>query len=267
MKNIVFKNINIHFSDSGKGSVIVLLHGYLENLSMWDFCIPAMVATNRVLAIDLLGHGKTECLGYIHTIEDQANMVFAVLQNLQIKKATIIGHSMGGYVALAFAELYPEYLKSLVLMNSTALEDSAERKKNRERAIKMVKKDYASFVRLSISNLFSQENRKLLVNEIENTKTEALKTPLQGIIAAQEGMKIRKDRQLLLHSLKIPVLLILSQKDPVLDFEENKKQIKNLNIQLATLPDGHMSHIENKNELLAILLKFITSVIEGFEFN
>ena len=267
MENIVYKNINIHFSDSGKGSIIVLLHGYLENLSMWDFCIPAMIAFNRVIAIDLLGHGKTECLGYIHTIEDQADMVFAVLQNLQIKKATIVGHSMGGYVALAFAELYPEYLKSLVLMNSTALEDSAERKKNRDRAIKMVKKDYASFVRISISNLFSQENRTLLEAEIENVKIEALKTPVQGIIAAQEGMKIRKDRQLLLQSLKIPVLLILSIKDPVLDYEENLKQIENTTVKVATLPDGHMSHIENKSELLAILLKFIPSVIEGSEFN
>jgi pimeloyl-ACP methyl ester carboxylesterase len=216
-----------------------------------------MVKKNRVIAIDLLGHGKSECLGYIHIMEDQADMVFAVLQDLKIKKVKIIGHSMGGYVALAFAELYPEYLKSLVLLNSTSFEDSQERKKNRVRAIKMVKKDYTSFVKLSISNLFSPENRKLLVNEIENTKREALKTPLQGIIAAQEGMKIRKDREIILQSLKIPILLILSKKDPVLDYQENIKQIENTNIQLATLPDGHMSHLENRLDLLNILMKFI----------
>ncbi len=257
MKTLTYKNTKISFSDSGSGNAIILLHGYLENSSMWDFCIQEMAKNNRVIAIDLLGHGQSDCLGYIHTMEDQAEMVFAVLQHLKINKATLIGHSMGGYVALAFAELYPENLKSLVLMNSTSYEDSLERKKNRERAIKMVKKDYATFVRLSIANLFSEANRVILINEIENVKNEALKTPLQGIIAAQEGMKIRKDRAFILQTLKIPALLILSKKDPVLDYEENIKQIENTQIQLATFADGHMSHVENRAELLVVLLGFI----------
>lgn len=257
MKTFHYKNTKISFADSGSDNAIILLHGYLENSSMWDFCIPEIAKTNRVIAIDLLGHGKSDCLGYIHTMEDQAEMVFAVLQHLKIKKATLIGHSMGGYVALAFAELYPESLKSLVLMNSTSFEDNLDRKKNRDRAIKMVKKDYITFVRLSIANLFSLENRDLLIDDIENVKLEALKTPLQGIIAAQEGMKIRKNRELILRFLKVPVLLILSKKDPVLDYEENIKQIEHTNIKLVTLNDGHMSHIENKEELLIVLLNFI----------
>lgn len=225
---------------------------------MWYFCIPELIKKKRVIAIDLLGHGQSGCLGYIHTMEDQADMVFAVLQHLKIKKTTLIGHSMGGYVALAFAEFYPEYLKSLVLINSTSFEDSVERKKNRDRAIKMVKKDYVSFVRLSILNLFSEENRSILVNEIESVKLEALKTPLQGIIAAQEGMKIRKDRERVLQSLKIPIIFILSKKDPVLNYEENIKQIENTQIQLFTFANGHMSHIENREELLKVLLDFDT---------
>ncbi len=257
MKTFHYKNTKISFTDSGSGNAIILLHGYLENSSMWDFYIPEIAKTNRVIAIDLLGHGKSDCLGYIHTMEDQAEMVFAVLQHLKIDKATLIGHSMGGYVALAFAELYPESLKSLVLMNSTSFEDNLDRKINRDRAIKMVKKDYITFVRLSIANLFSLENRDLLIDDIENVKLEALKTPLQGIIAAQEGMKIRKNRELILRFLKVPVLLILSKKDPVLDYEENIKQIEHTNIKLVTLNDGHMSHIENKEELLIVLLNFI----------
>jgi pimeloyl-ACP methyl ester carboxylesterase len=256
-KQILHKNTKISYSDFGSGNAIILLHGYLENSSMWEFCIPEMAKTNRVIAIDLLGHGQSECLGYVHTMEDQADMVFAVLQELKIKKSTLIGHSMGGYVALAFAELYTENLKSLILMNSTSYVDSPERKKNRERAIKMVKKDYTTFVRLSIANLFSEANRVILADEIENVKLEALKTPLQGIIAAQEGMKIRKDRELILQVLKVPTLLILSKKDPVLDYQENIKQIENTKIQLTTFADGHMSHIENHEELLKVLLRFL----------
>jgi pimeloyl-ACP methyl ester carboxylesterase len=256
-QQFIYKNIKISYSDSGKGSAIVLLHGYLENKMMWQYFIPKFTPKNRVVSIDLLGHGDSESLGYIHTMEDQSEMVFTILKNLKIKKATLIGHSMGGYVALAFASRYPKMISKLVLLNSTAYEDSAERKANRDRAIKMLKKDFNSFVRLSISNLFSPENRELLLDQIENVKIEALKTPLQGVIAAQEGMKIRENRVSLLQKSIFPILLILSKKDPVLDYEESIKQIENTTVQLATLPDGHMSHIENTKEVGKILLEFI----------
>lgn len=253
----IYKNVKISYSDSGKGSVLVLLHGYLENSVMWQYFIPIFTQKNRVICIDLLGHGQSNCLGYIHTMEDQAEMIFAILKNLKIKKANIIGHSMGGYIALAFAEKYPKMISKLVLMNSTAFDDSAERKTNRDRAIKMLKNDFNSFVRLSISNLFSPENRELLLDQIEKVKIEALKTPLQGVIAAQEGMKIRKNHISILQKATFPILLILSKKDPVLDYEESVKQIENTNVQLAILPDGHMSHIENTKELNDVLVNFI----------
>jgi pimeloyl-ACP methyl ester carboxylesterase len=253
----LYKNTKISFSDTGKGNTIVLVHGYLENNTMWDYFIPKFTQDNRVVNIDLLGHGQSDCIGYIHTMEDQAEMIFAVLQHLKIEKAILIGHSMGGYIALAFAEKYPKMMSKLVLLNSTAYEDSDERKTNRDRAIKMVKRDYTSFVRLSISNLFSEENRELLTDEIENVKLQALKTPLQGIISAQEGMKIRKNRLEVIQKAKYPILLVLSKKDPVLDYEEHKKQVENTKILLTTLEAGHMSHIENQNEVEKILLEFV----------
>jgi pimeloyl-ACP methyl ester carboxylesterase len=256
-KQFIYKNTKITFTDKGIGNTIVLLHGYLENNTMWDYFIPKFTQENRVININLLGHGQSDCLGYIHTMETQAEMVFAVLDHLQIKKVMLVGHSMGGYIALAFAEKYPKMMSKLVLLNSTSYEDSDERKTNRDRAIKMVKRDYNSFVRLSISNLFSEQNREILVDEIEKIKLEALKTPLQGIIAAQEGMKIRKNRLEVIQKAKYAILLVLSKKDPVLDYEENKKLIENTKIELTTLEDGHMSHIENRNEVEKILLEFI----------
>jgi len=212
------------------------------------------------VSIDLLGHGQTDCLSYIHTMEDQADMVQAVLHELKIRKAVFVGHSMGGYVALAFAELYPEKIKGLVLMNSTSYADSKERKVNRDRAIKAVKQDYTTFVRLSIANLFSEENREKITLQIEKVKLEALKTPLQGIIAALEGMKIRKDREVLLHLTDYPKLIILGKKDGVLNYEENRNQIENTSVELVTFPDGHMSHIENKEELKLVLKDFLKKI-------
>ena len=260
MKQILFKNTNISYSDTGKGTAIVLLHGFLENKSMWDFYIPEFAKKNRVITIDLLGHGETECLSYVQTMEDNADAVHAVLSELRIRKAIFVGHSMGGYVALAFAELYPDTIKGLVLLNSTASADSEERKTNRDRAIKVVKHSFMNFISLSIANLFSESNRERLASAIENVKKEALKTPLQGIVASLEGMKIRQDREVLLHLTPYPKLMILGEKDPVLNYEETKQQIENTAVKLVTFPDGHMTHIENQDQLLIVLLAFFKSI-------
>jgi pimeloyl-ACP methyl ester carboxylesterase len=257
MQFFPYKNTSISFSETGKGATVVLLHGFLENKSMWDFFIPALSKKYRVLAIDLFGHGATENLGYIHSMEDQADMVFAVLQSLKVRKASFIGHSMGGYVALAFAELYPDYCKGIALVNSTSAADSDERKLNRDRAIKCVKQNYASFISMSIGNLFSEKNREIMTESIEMVKNEALKTPLQGIVASLEGMKIRKDREVLLHFSTFPILLVLGKQDPVLNYSDALKQIENTSVELVVFNDGHMSHLENTQELLEVLVRFL----------
>ena len=260
MNQILYKNSKVSYSDTGKGNVIVLLHGFLENQTMWQDFIPEFSKKYRVITIDLLGHGKTECLGYLHSMEDNADMVHEVLHELKIRKAVFVGHSMGGYVALAFAELYSDNVKGLVLLNSTSRADSEERQKNRDRAIKAVKKDYTTFVRLSIANLFSENNRERLVNEIENVKTQALQTPLQGIVASLEGMKIRKDREVILHFGSYPKMMILGKQDPVLNYNESLEQLENTNVELVTFPDGHMSNIENREELLSVLVGFFKKI-------
>ena len=259
-KTHLFKNTTINFTDQGKGTAVVLLHGFLENKQMWNAFIPEISKRNRIIAIDLLGHGETECLGYVHTMEDQADMVHSVLQELKIRKVVLIGHSMGGYIALAFAELYAENVKGIILLNSTSKADSEERKINRDRAIVAVKQNYSNFIRMSIANLFSESNRERLTEVIEQVKIEALKTPLQGIVASLEGMKIRKDREIILHFASYPIQLVLGKKDGVLIYEDNLDQIEGTKVQLTTFEAGHMSHIENETELLALLLQFLRSV-------
>ena len=260
MNQIIYKNTKISFTDDGKGTAVVLLHGFLENKTMWDKYVSALSKNHRVITIDLLGHGETECLGYVHTMEDQADMIFAVLISLRIRKIVLVGHSMGGYVALAFAELYPDNVKGLFLLNSTSRADSDERKINRDRAIKAVKQNHTNFVRISISNLFSEDNRKVLTKEIEKVKLQALKTPLQGIVASLEGMKIRKDREVLLHFAPYPIQLVLGKKDGVLIYDDTIDQIEGTKVELTTFPDGHMSHIENEKELKIVLLEFLKKV-------
>ena len=100
--HLTYKNTSIFFTSSGKGSVVVLLHGFLENSSMWNATVEQLSKKYRVICIDLLGHGQTENHGYVHTMEDQATMVKAVLDSLRLRKYVLAGHSMGGYIALAF---------------------------------------------------------------------------------------------------------------------------------------------------------------------
>ena len=252
-----YKGIHINYLDEGQGKPIVLLHGFLENSTMWKNLTPHLLKNNRVISIDLLGHGKTHCLGYVHTMEDMADAVNAVLIKLNINECTLIGHSMGGYVALAYAEVNSEKINGLCLMNSTAQEDSEERKLNRDRAIKAVKHNHKVFVSMAVTNLFAIDNRTRLSKEIEDAKTEALKTPLQGIIAALEGMKIRKDRTHILKESGFKKMLIVGKKDHILNTKTLKVQTENTDVQIVEFSDGHMSHIENKEELSYNIIHFV----------
>ncbi len=256
-KTFLYKNINISYTDSGKGNAIVLLHGFLENKSMWQDIIPVLTKKNRVITVDLLGHGKTDNLSYVHSMKDQAEMLKSVLDSLHLRRYYIIGHSLGGYISLAFAELYPKNIKGICLMNSTAKADSLERKLNRDRAIAMVKRNKNTFIKMAIPNLFTEESRINFKNEIDFVKTEALKTSVQGVIASLEGMKNRKDRTFILHNKVFKKMLIIGKKDPLLNQKELINQVKNTNTEIVKLSNGHMSHIENKKELITTLLNFV----------
>ena len=255
--NFNYKSITINYTSKGKGSAIVLLHGFLENRTMWEEIANNFSKKHRVISVDLLGHGKTENLGYIHTMEDQANMVKAVLNHLKLRKYILIGHSMGGYVALSFTKLYPKNLKGLCLMNSSALPDSDEKKINRDRAVKAVKQNKNTFVKIAIPMLFSEQNRTVFTKEIRQITNEAMQISTQGIIAALEGMKNRKDTTDVYNTVLFPIQMIIGKQDPALDYSSLIKQVKNTKVQVVEFPDGHMSHIENKNSLISALTSFI----------
>ncbi|MFD1314132.1 alpha/beta fold hydrolase [Namhaeicola litoreus] len=258
-----YKNISVHYTVSGKGRSVVLLHGFLENLGMWVEIAKVLSLKYKVICIDLLGHGKTESIGYIHTMEDQAKMVKFILNEQKIRKSVFIGHSMGGYVALAFAELFPKNVKGLCLLNSTPAPDDEEKRKNRDRAVIAVKKQHTNFVKLAIPNLFSEENRHRLKKQIDAVTEEALKTSVQGIAAALEGMKIREDRTKFLHQSDFPILVVISKNDPAIDVYHLEKLVRASKAQNLILWDGHMSHIENTQEVLHGLSKFCKEVYKS----
>ena len=252
-----YKESQIFYTVEGQGDSIVLLHGFLENSSMWTNIKPKLLKNHSVVCIDLLGHGQTGCIGYIHTMEAMSEAVKTIIEKLKIESFTVIGHSMGGYVALALAEKFPTLINGLCLMNSTGLADNGQRKINRDRAIEAVKKNHKTFVGMSIANLFAPDNREQFAIEIEMTKQEALKTSLQGIIAALEGMKIRPNREFILQNTIFKKMMIIGRKDPVIEYNTLMNHAQNTNAEIVEFPDGHMSHIENMNELTYKIIRFI----------
>ncbi len=253
---IIYKNSKIAYSDVGKGNAIVLLHGFLENSTMWNAISEEFSKKNRVICIDLLGHGNTDCIGYVHTMDDMAEGVKEVLKSLRLRKVYIIGHSMGGYVSLAFAGKYAGNIKGLCLLNSTAQADSEERKELRLRACKMAQTNYDNLVKLSILNLFTIETREKFIVEIAQIKKEALQTPVQGYIAATKGMRLRDNKEAVLQTID-KRLIIVGENDPILNYQSIIEESKRTNTPLFELPNGHMSHVEDRNKLIVSLKKFI----------
>ena len=252
-----YKNTRIHYTDQGKGAAVILLHGFLENVSMWDDLAEELSKRNRVVCIDLLGHGKSENLGYVHTMEQMSEAVAEVLKTLKLRKSILVGHSMGGYVALAFTASFSNKVKGLCLLNSTAFADSLEKQQNRDRAISVVKKNHTSFIRTAVPLLFRSKNRIVFSEAISKVKNEALKTSKQGVIAALEGMKMRRDNVEVLRSSHFKKMIILGKKDPVLNLGSLLLQAEGTDTHLVQLSEGHMSLIENKIETIAAIKSFV----------
>ena len=257
---INYRNTKIHFTDNGSGNVILLLHGFLENLNMWNDLESHLTKTHRVICIDLLGHGKSEDIGYIHTMEMMAKSVISVLDYLEIKHVAIIGHSMGGYVGLGLLDLRPSLIKGLCLMNSTAISDSKDKKNQRDRSIEVLKENYALFVKITTTNLFNQKKIKTYQKELKQVQNTALKMSYRSAIASLEGMKIRKNQLDLFRNFKVPKMVIIGKNDAILNFKEQQSYYKNTDINVVELTDGHMSHIEDKEVFTYNIIRFIEKI-------
>ncbi|MDP3555752.1 MAG: alpha/beta hydrolase [Bacteroidota bacterium] len=259
IKTAKYKNERVAFSDTGKGKVVVLLHGFLASHKIWAQTISNLSKSYRVIAIDLPGHGNTECIGYAHSMNLMAKCVKSVMDSLRLKKYVIIGHSMGGYVGLAFADLFPDNLMGLCLFHSSAYADSEEKKKDRLRAINAVKANRTIYTKTTIKNLFATKNLKYLKDEISFATTIAKETSKKGIIAALHGMRDRPRRDIILGLVKYPIMMVIGEQDNVLPYEqllEQSQLIKNKTV-LYLEHDGHLGFLESPNESNKALRKFL----------
>lgn len=255
-----YKDRKIYYRVKGKGAVLILLHGFLENQDIWNDYAANLSNEFKVITLDLPGHGRSENVKEVHTMELMAEVTHELVQRLQVTEYVIIGHSMGGYVSLSFAELYPKGCKGFGMFHSHALADSTEAKINRGRAIQVVKENHKNFISHFIPDLFTLRNQEKYTEEIKELQVASRKMEKEGIIAALNGMRQRTEKLILLKKAKVPVLFIIGKKDPRTPLHLMYKQISLAEHSEVLILDrvAHMGFIEAKETCLSFINDFAT---------
>ena len=250
----------LHLCDSGTGDrCLVLLHGYLESMLVWDDFVPYLYKSVRVVTLDLPGHGISVVQGDCHTMEFLADTVAAAMEALGIDRYTVVGHSMGGYVALALAERHPEHLDGIVLLHSTPNPDSPEKAELRRREIALVqagRKD--QLARVAPEAGFAEENRVRMKDYIADLTEQVFITEEAGIVALLNGMIGRKDQNGMLRRSRVRQLFILGRKDGYIAAETAERMVADHpQAQVVWLgQSGHMGFLEEPEAVAEALLAF-----------
>jgi pimeloyl-ACP methyl ester carboxylesterase len=259
-KYIHFMGGKLYYSDTGEGNPVVLLHGYLESSEVWNAFAEKLSRRYRVISMDLPGHGHSTIFGESHSMEFMATLIKGLLDSLDIKKIFLTGHSLGGYVALAFLELFPEQLKGYCLFHSHPLADTPEVILKREREIKVVKSGRKFLIYPeNISKMFADENLERLKEAVQQLKDIASRLSDEGIIAVLNGMITRPSRVKIMEKATVPCLWILGRHDKYISCDSVLEKVRvPSNARLFILEkSGHLGFIEEEETSLRIVTDFI----------
>ena len=251
----------LHIADSGKGEkCVVLLHGYLESMYVWDDFAPLLKDKVRVITVDIPGHGVSVVNGEVHTMEWIADVLRDMLDALDIERVTMVGHSMGGYIALAFCEKYPERLDGVVLLSSTPNPDTELKRENRRREIALVKSGKKGTLAHTAAEAgFAEQNRRRLKSYIDDLEECVHITEDEGIVALLGGMMERKDQNEMLRKSSVRQLFILGKMDGYIPLDVAEGIVAaHPQAKVAWLEQsGHMGFIEEPEACAAALLEFV----------
>lgn len=255
---------NIYYNDSGKGNVVILLHGFGETSAIWNSQHLFLQNTHRVIAPDLPGSGHSELINQDDvTIDDYANCIYELLKHLQLNttvKVSVLGHSMGGYIALAFAKKYSDDINAFGLIHSTAYSDSTEKKQIRLRAIETMQQYGSySFLKTTIPNLFSRKFKETESQKINDLIEQGKRFSPISLEQYYKAMINRSDSCDLLQKTKLPILFIAGIEDtaaPLNDllhqfYLSEKSQIKILDNV------GHMGMLEASEDVNNVIAQFL----------
>ena len=264
--NFNFRNkkmANAPFIDAGSGDVLVFLHGFCESKQVWADFMKPLQQQFRTIALDLPGHGDNAQNISNYSMESMAEDVKRRLEELDVKKCILVGHSMGGYVSVAFAEKYGHMLSGLCLFHSSALPDTEEKKENRNKTIDYVEQHgVANFINPFVEPLFYRENRDRLKEEIEMMKEIGRQTPKETVLGALAAMRDRPGRISVLQEAKYPVLFIFGKDDGAVPLDKALEQcyLPDNSMVYFIARTGHMGMFERTYETRKTLQKFVETI-------
>lgn len=256
--------MKIAFEEYGKGKPIVLLHAFPLSKKMWKLQIDALVEANcRVILPDFRGFGETELVSEITKMEDLANDIKDLLDDLEIEKAIIGGLSMGGYVTLNLYRLHSDKFAAMILADTSSLADTEEKRKGRFELIENAEsRGMEAIVEGMLPKLtsdYTKNNNPELVNQLNN---DALKTNPKGAIAALRGMAARHDHTEMLKEISVPTLLIFGEEDKVTNLDGAKILDENIPDSKLEIIEkiGHLANLEDSESFNKILVDFVKTV-------
>ncbi len=254
----------VRVSDTQRGDcTVVLLHGYLESLDVWDGFTELLAPQVRVVAVDLPGHGISEVKGEVHTMEFMADTVHAAMEALGVGRAVVVGHSMGGYVALEMLRKYPETLAGLVLLHSTPNADSEKKREDRLREIRLVEGGKKELIARSFPHVgFAPQNRERLAWAVEELADQIALTEDAGIVAVLRGLAGRRDLNDAMRACGVPQLMLFGRYDEYVTAEVADEVIRSHPQARAVWLEnsGHMGFVEEPAEVAGVLLSFVREV-------
>jgi pimeloyl-ACP methyl ester carboxylesterase len=261
-KSFSFANTQISYTLRGEGEPVLLLHGFAEDSRIWDGLATSLSKEFRVITPDIPGSGQSGLLDDKDAgMTGYAAVLNALLETENITACTLIGHSMGGYIALAFAEEFPQKLKALGLFHSSAYADDAAKIETRKKGIGFIKENgAAAFLKTSIPGLFADaENSK---NDIEDLIAKGRDFTNKALVQYYESMIDRPDRTAVLKNLDIPILFLMGQHDKAVPFEHSLQQSHLPNISHIHIlrNAAHMGMLEQPEESFADLAHFLHAV-------
>ncbi|WP_299822564.1 alpha/beta hydrolase [uncultured Pontibacter sp.] len=242
---------------------LVFLHGFCESTKVWEEFTKPLQQKFNIIALDLPGFGENTQSMHDYSMESMAEYVKQQLDAKGIKKCILIGHSMGGYVSMAFAEKYEQMLKGLCLFHSSALPDTDEKKENRNKTIEFVEKHgVAKFMHSFVEPLFFADNRKKLRSEIDLMIEIGKNTPEQSITGGLAAMRDRPDRTNVLQKVKCPVLFIFGKDDGAVPLDKALEQCHLPNNSMVNFlaKTGHMGMFERTYETRLAIQKFAETI-------
>jgi pimeloyl-ACP methyl ester carboxylesterase len=261
--SVEVSNGTVNVEMRGKGIPVLWLHGFCEDCSFFDTLIEKFIPGFLHITLDFPGYGKSlASKDFSFSMHDMATAVEQCLEKLNISRVHVIGHSMGGYVALKLQELRPEKIFSIVLLHSTADADSQVKKDNRNRTIEVVRNNKALFLREFHLNLFHQPNRLRLQNEIHTIQEKATQVlSSETIIQTLKGLRDRPSHLKRLQKSNVALHYIIGKHDPILPAEELVNQTSLLNATVDILEEtGHMGFLEEPEKCRKALEEFLTSL-------